>query len=171
MKYMYAQRGYTLFETVTYVALFSILSVVAINAIVVVVSTFADVRADRAINHTAISALDRMVREIRLAEQVDTEDSVFDTSPGSLSLSSVDSNGYAITRSFYIEDGRIHTAVDDVSQGAITSDSIVIDTLTFRLTKQDDRQAVRMEVVIYDNRSSEPKKREFYNTATLRGTY
>jgi len=158
--------GYTLAEAVVYIAIFSIFSVIAINSILIMTASFKTVRAERAVNTAALSGFDRIVRASRLAASVNTLGSVFDTNPGTLAL--VDSDGG--TETFYIENGRLVESVDGTLLGALTPETVVIDSLIFRLISVGTTLAVRVEMTVHDSRNPDAS-REFTNTALLRGTY
>lgn len=159
-------RGYTLAEAVVYIAIFSIFSVVAVNAIIIMTASFKTVRAERAVNTAALAGFDRIVRASRLAASVNTLGSVFDTNPGTLAL--VDSDGGA--EAFYVEDGRLIESIDGTPLGTLTPETVVVDSLIFRFISVGTTLAVRVEMTVHDSRNPDAS-REFSNTALLRGTY
>jgi len=167
----HSQEGYSLLETVVYVAVFAVFSVVVVNSLIVVTGTFLNIRTERTVNNTASVALDRIVRETRLANSVDTLNSTFDVNPGRLTLNTTDSMGGATTVEFYIENGRLKVKEGGVVSGALTSSSVVIDSAIFRLVTNGSAQAVKMEFALHDSRDKTSVTKYFYNTALLRGSY
>ena len=164
-----SSRGYTLMELVVYVAVFALLSVVVVNAILSVAGTFLVIRAERNVNTTANTALERVVRETRLAIGVDTFASTFGAHPGRLTLNTTDTNGIAATVEFYIENGTLKVRENGVDAGALTPSTVAIDTFIMRFITVGSVQAVKIELTLHDTRGG--TARSFYNTALLRGSY
>lgn len=162
-------RGYTLMELVVYVAVFAFLSVVVVNAILAVTGSFLAIRTERNVNTAASTAMERVVREVRLAESVDILNSTFDTHPGRITLNTTDINGVATTVEFYVESGQLKVREGGADAGELTPVTVVIDTFVARLITAGSVQAVKIELTIHDARGGNAKT--FYNTALLRGSY
>lgn len=163
------RRGHTLVELVVYVAVFAFLSVVVVNAILAVTGSFLAIRAERNVNAAASTAMERVAREVRLAEGVDILNSTFDAHPGRIILNTTDINGIATTAEFYVESGQLKVREGGVDAGTLTPVTIVIDAFVARLITAGSVQAVKIELTIHDARSGNVKA--FYNTALLRGSY
>lgn len=159
-------RGYTLMEAVVYVAILAVFSVIAVNAIIIILGSFRHVRAERTVNTAATVAFERVVREARAAASITTANSSFDTHPGRLTLSLPN----AATREFYIENGVLRVKEDGVYAGTLTASTTVIDSLIFRHLDHGTTQGVRIELTIHDTRDP-GATRQFADTAVLRGTY
>src|SRR3989338_6928949 len=85
------KSGYSLVETLVYVAIFSILSVVVVRTIVVMMRSFSETVVIRDFLKTSF-IMERVSREIRIAESTDPT-SIFDSSPGYLKINSTDDSG------------------------------------------------------------------------------
>ncbi|MFC1721217.1 hypothetical protein ACFLY0_01515 [Patescibacteria group bacterium] len=171
MKYLSQNKGYTLFEVVIFTAVFTFFSTVIVGSLIISSSVFLRIRTERNINNTAIVAVERIVRETRLATDVDILNSTFDSSPGRLTLNTVDGLGVATTIEFYVEDGVIKVKEGGVVSGNLTPGNVVVDDITYRLITNGSAQAVKIEITLHDSRAKIPTTRNFYNTALIRGTY
>lgn len=96
------RRGFTLVEMIVYIAIFSILSLSAVNGTLQTMKAFYSMRAAQNVNQSATTALDRMVFEIRNAYDIDRENSTLGTSPGRLMLLVKDASGNSNTVEFYV---------------------------------------------------------------------
>ena len=76
------KSGFTLVEMIIYVAFFAILSVLATEALMVVMKSFYTLRLTQNINQSATTALERMSREVRNAYDIYTVGCPFNTNPG-----------------------------------------------------------------------------------------
>lgn len=160
------RSGYTLMEAVVYIAVLAVFSVIAVNAIIIILGSFRHLRAERTVNTAAGVAFERMVRDTRTAESVTTLQSTFDTNPGRLTLVNPDTG----TTEFYIENGALKVKESGVYAGTLTASTTVVDNLVFRFINHGTVQGVRMELTLHDIRES-TASRQFADTAVLRGTY
>lgn len=160
------RRGYTLMEAVVYITILAVFSVIAVNAIIIILGSFKHLRAERTVNTTAGVAFERMVRDTRTAESVTTLQSTFDTNPGRLTLVNPDTS----TTEFYIENGALKVKESGVYAGTLTASTTVVDNLVFRFINHGTVQGIRMELTLHDTRDT-AASRQFADTAILRGTY
>jgi len=162
--------GYSLIEMVVYIAVFAVLSVVIVNGLLTITSSFLKIRTERAINNTALLAIDNIVRESRLANSVDILNSTFDATPGRLTLNTT-INDLPGTVEFYIDNGQLKVRENSIDAGILTPPSIVLDNIVFRLITNGSAQAVKIEITMHDSRDKAYVQKTFYNTALLRGSY
>lgn len=158
--------GYTLMEAVVYVAILAVFSVIAVNAIIIILGSFRHVRAERTVNTAATVAFERMVRDTRTAESITTLQSTFDTNPGRLTLVNPDTS----TTEFYIEGSALKVKENGAYAGTLTASTTAVDSLVFRFINHGTVQGVRMELALHDTRDP-GAMRQFADTAVLRGTY
>src|SRR3989344_4016883 len=78
--------GYTLIETVIYVALIGVMAVFVVSSVIYMFRAFASVRVERNISMSGDVAMEAMVREIRAATSTDLAVSVFNAHPGVLQI-------------------------------------------------------------------------------------
>ncbi|MEK7139895.1 MAG: prepilin-type N-terminal cleavage/methylation domain-containing protein [Patescibacteria group bacterium] len=158
--------GYTLMEAVVYIAVLAVFSVIAVNAIIIILGSFRHLRAERTVNTAAQVSFERMVRDTRTAESITILQSTFDTNPGRLTLVNPDMSA----TEFYIENGTLKVRENGVYAGMLTASTTVVDTLVFRFINHGTVQGVRMELTLHDTRDP-GVSRQFADTAVLRGTY
>ncbi len=89
---MISRRGFSAIEMVIYVAILGMVSIFVVNTILIIIKSFNGFRASSDLNTNGEIAMERMVREIRLADDVDSAISVFDINPGHLILNTIDPN-------------------------------------------------------------------------------
>ena len=165
------ERGYSLTEMLVYIGVFAFLSVVVVNSLLITTSSFLKIRTERNLNNTALLSMERIVRETRLANNVEILNSTFDVNPGRLMLDTVDSAGLPKTVEFYVSAGRLLVKENGVDTGALTPSNVELQNFVFRLVTNGSVQAVKVEMALSDTRVATSSPRSFYNTALLRGSY
>ncbi len=164
-------RGFTLVEMIIYIAFFAILSVVAINATIMVMRSFYSLRITQSISQSATTAMERMSREIRSAYNINTANSTFDTSPGRLTVLTKDEIGTLLTVEFYVTAGnQINMKINGADQGSLMTKTVSVTNLIFRQITTTNTKAVKIEMTLTDNRSGITKTNKYYDTIVLRGS-
>ena len=153
------QGGYGVLEMIMYVALFIVFSIVAISVLIAVGKSFAHARDLRKINSAAEAALERMVREIRLA------DSVVTASADNLSLTSIDPfSGSAQTVAFArVASAKKITVTKGSGSPADLTPSGLVDSLSFTKLTTPKSTAVYIQMTV--------KGVAFEDAAVLRRSY
>ena len=164
-------RGFTLIEMLVYIAIFTVLSILAIQAMSLVTRAFTDLRISRDLNSSGTALFERMSRDIRGAYDIDETQSTLGSSPGRLTLNTKDTLGANTTVEFYVEDGVVKIKEGGVEQGVIMTTSTSIDNFMIRQISGTNTDAVKVEATITASRGGITKTRNFYTTAILRGTY
>ena len=156
-------------ETLVYTTLVSLLSVLAVQTIVSLSKVFKEVNAARDIENSAIVALDRIAREIRLSDALGSG-SVFGTSAGKLVLNY--SGAGPTTREFSIVGDVLHLYEDSVDQGELTSPNVAVTVFHLDQATSSGKIAVRITLTLKDKRAAvNPKTATFYSAAAMRGLY
>lgn len=158
-------KGFTLIETLIYLALFMLVIIAIIDSISAISNSYKNVKELRAIESSAMTSLDRMVSEIRNAISVDTANTTFNSSPGQLTLV----NGTS-TKKFYVSNNRLMINEDGLI-GPLTGSDIKVTSLIFRSIATTTASAVKIELSLRNVASSTSLTENFYMTATLRGSY
>lgn len=164
-------RGFTLIEMLVYIAIFTVLSILAIQAMFLVTRAFTDLRVSRDLNSSGSALFERMSRDIRGAYDVDEMQSTLGSSPGRLTLDTKDSLSANTTVEFYVEGGVVKIKEGGAEQGTIMTTTTSIDNFVVRKISGTNTDAVKVEATITASRGGITKTRNFYTTATLRGTY
>lgn len=171
MKNLKKISGFTLVEMIIYIAFFAVLSVVTVNATIMVMKSFYSLRITQNISQSATTALERMSREIRNAYDIDTVNSTFGTSPGRLTLSTKDNFGANTTVEFYVNAGnQLNMKIGTVDQGALMTKSVTITNLVFYLITNINSKSIKIEMTLRDSRADITKTVKFYDTIVLRGS-
>ncbi|MFZ2303483.1 MAG: hypothetical protein WAV98_01675 [Minisyncoccia bacterium] len=173
------QRGFTLVEMIIYIAFFAVLSVLSINATILVMKSFYTLRINQSISQSATTALERMSREIRNAYDIDTLNSTLTTSPGRLTLLTKTDAGALTTAEFYVTAGnQINMKVGGVDNGSLMTKTVTATNLVFRSITTTNAsttvsKAVKIEMTLRDSRDTRSgftKEVKFYDTIVLRGS-
>lgn len=163
-------RGFTLIEMVVYAAVLGVLTVVAINSMLVMTQAYASLRASRDLNASATAVLERMTREIRTATGIDAT-SVLGTNPSDLVLNTKDAGGAATTVEFYVQNGLINVKEGGVAKGSLMTSSTQAGNFIVRTISGTNSKAVKIDLTMTATRGTKSKTRNFYNTIVLRGSY
>lgn len=164
------KSGFTLVEMIIYIAFFAVLSVLAIEAIMIVMKSFYTLRLTQNINQSATTALERMSREVRNAYDIDTAGSTFTTNPGHLTLRTKDSGGANTTVEFYVSNGQVGIKEGGVDKGSLMTKSTTVTNLVFRQITTTNSKAIKIEMSLHDAHGLLTRDAVFYDTILLRGS-
>ncbi len=171
MKTPLHNRGFSLVETIVYLALFVMLSVVVIHALVTTVKLFVEIRTNRDFVDSGYIAMERMTREIRGATSVDTVNSTLGTSPGVLQLNTTDDAGVAKTVKFVTSGGVLQLYENGTLSGALIGQNSTVTSLTFTQITTTKSKAVKVHLTIEDTRNSRNPTESFQDTIIMRRSY
>ena len=166
------KRGFTLVEMVVYTTIVAIIFVVAVNTILLTSAAWGSARVKRNILNQGNAALERMLREIRLADSINTGGSTFGVNPGILYLNTVVGAGdeTPATREFFVSASSTimrENAVESSLTGGITVASLVF----YRVVNGDTSEAVTIRMTLQDGDGRFLQSENFYGTAVLRRSY
>lgn len=169
---MPAKRGFTLLEIIIYVGILGIISIFVINTILITSTAFAKSRVKRNLNAGAGEAIERILRETRLASSVNIGSSVLGTNPGKLVLNTQvsSSNNTATVREFFLSGQTLMVRESGLVDVHLTSE-IDVTNLVFRRITTPESEAVRIEMTAEDGSGKTKASANFYGTAILRGSY
>lgn len=164
--------GFTLIEIIVYLAIFAVLSVLVVETIITVTDAFGKARVKRTLALEGRGAMERMMREIRLATSVDITGSVLDTNPGRIKLNTVvsPSDSAPAVREFLIS-GKHLILRDGANDIAIVANASTTKLIFRHILGSDVSDAVRIELEIEDGQGDRYMSVPFYSTAVLRGSY
>lgn len=168
-----ARRGFTMVEMIIYIALFSVISILAVNATIVVMRAFYTLRITQSISQSATAGLERMTREIRNAYDIDTVNSTLGTSPGRLTLKTKDDAGALTTVEFYVTANQVGMKVGGVDKGPLFTRTVTATNLIFRSISTANSKAIKIEMTLRDSRDAQlgaTKTVTYYDTIVLRGS-
>lgn len=167
------KRGVTIVEVLVAIIIFTLLIGIIVYALFSISKLERHVRSLRNIEISAVSAMERVTREVKSATSISVADSVFGSNPGVLTLISPISGGGSKTLQFFVSEGVLHLSENGVDLGQITLESqrSNITNLIFSLISINNIQGVRIQMTLESGSGEYSKTKNFYNTAMVRSTY
>lgn len=166
------KKGFSLIEVIIYTAILAIIFILVVNSLSIVIKAFNQGRLAIKINNSTETAMERMIREIRFANDIDAS-SVLDSHPGHLVLNTFElGTENPTTAEFYIDSGKLMIKEGAASAIQLTSSDLTVTNLVFRqITASSTSEAVKIEMTIQGASGNYQKTEDFYNTVILRGNY
>ena len=117
--------------------------------------------------------MERMTNEIRLANDIDDAGSVLPRARGKLKLNTTDNFGAPATIELFLSGTGVLLKEGGSASEALTSTTTEITNLIFnKITASTVSKAVKISLTAKQGKGVEWKRRKsFYNTAILRGSY
>jgi len=156
-------------EMLIYLSILALMLWVIGNILNSMIQTERVASSSKVVENAAIFGLERMVREIRDASNVEAS-SVLDLNPGVLVLSGTDTNGGAKTIEFFLSLGALHIKENGVDKGALTESKATVTSLVFSLLSNPNSKSVKTVMTVESGTSTTYKKETFYSTTILRGS-
>jgi len=163
---VFSKQGMTMVETLVYVAVLVVLLLAITGMLFSMTRSYAAFVGARNLNASASIALERMTREIRAANSITAGSSVFDTSPGRLTIV-----GPATTTEFYIAGDTLYVRENGVDSGALTRSGVSVDSLVFRQLDSGISSGVRIELTLSAVTGTTTKTEQFSAFSVLRNSY
>ena len=160
--------GYSLVEMIIYVSILSIISLLAINTILSFGPSYHALLAYRSAENSGIVSIERMSRDIRSANSVNTGNSTLGTSPGVLTLVST-SNGISTTTKFYLQNNILKVDVNGAYSGPLSLSNTSVTNLVFNLLTSTEGNAVKVDMTVQSTSSPATKTKTFHSTIILKG--
>ncbi len=158
------QGGYAVLETIFYIALFAILSMAVISAIVAMGKSYSTAAASAELMQNS-AIMERMSREIRQANAINT------ISATSLKLDTKDEAGTAKTIRFTLSGTNIELYDNDALVGNMNTPNSPITALLFTEITTAKGKAVKVSFTAQNSRGGITRTESFYDTVVLRGDY
>ena len=165
------KQGFSLIEVLLYVGLFTMLSVMSMSALFQSIKAFNDLRISRDINDSSVKVMERLTRDIKSATAVDLANSTFGSSPGRLTLSTVNASGTLMTVEYYVTGSSLHVKENGVDNGSLMSSKTTISALVFYYINTGSTIGVKIDLHLSSSRGVVSDIDHFYDTIELRGTY
>lgn len=164
---MKRNTGYSLIETLIYLALFAMLTIVFVNSVIVSMKSFSQIQMNRDFASGGTLALERITREIKGATSVGA--STLNTSPGLLTLNTTDSSGNAKTVLFDVSNGMLRLTENGSVTGNLLGPNVVVSSLIFKTVTDAQGSAIKVELALQNTKGTITKN--FYATAVVKGAY
>lgn len=163
--------GFTLVELLVYIGILTLALVSIVVLLTNATKIVNRVKEVKEVRSSALMVLGRLDREIKKASSVEVADSVLSTTPGSLTLSSVDEAGNPREVLFALnEDDEVAVYYDGSLRGPLTSEEVVVDEIRFYHVSSVLSESVVVRVTL-SHENAPTKTETFYLTAVLRGSY
>lgn len=165
-------RGYTLLETVAYIAIFSIAMVAVLDMLLTLSKSLYRVRAYNEVRTNGAVVLERIAREVRTADAADVAGSDFDVHPGNLLIDTTDAGGAAKTVEFYwnSSDKSMNIIDNGTDKGSLNGSSTEVTNIVFRSASTTKGDAVKIEMTVRSKKIVDVAAK-FYDTIVMRGGY
>ncbi|PIQ66595.1 MAG: hypothetical protein COV96_00630 [Candidatus Zambryskibacteria bacterium CG11_big_fil_rev_8_21_14_0_20_42_18] len=161
-------RGFSLVEMIIYMFILVLMLAVIMNIIISVISSGRIIKALRNIENSTLISLERITRETRQAQSVNTDSSILGTNPGELVLQGVDADGNPRTVKFYLSSGVLMLSENGVDVGALTKSDASVSSLVFKRFSGANSEGIRTEIAIESGTSTHYRSNNFYFSAILR---
>jgi Tfp pilus assembly protein PilE len=159
-------KGFSLVEVLIYLAVTVLISLAAVQTYLSLDIVLVRNATERAVNHSAMVALERLGHEIRSAVSVNTTQSTFGTSPGELTLL------YGTTTAnFAVVGTALVLTVNGTEVGPLTSDSVIVENFTVNRYVGTTTDLIRVGLTLSGNSKAASTTRTYYTSAVMRGTY
>jgi type II secretory pathway pseudopilin PulG len=161
IKNLKLKAGFSLMEMIVYISIMALIMVVVVNTLIVIISTQRDIKNLRAIEQSAISAFDRIIREVRDANSVQSASS-------SLVLNSTDDLGTPITVEFSVNSGVLEFKTDNGTSSPLTNSQVTVVSSTFYHIIEGSDSTVKVEMTLEAGQGQFFRSENFYTSATFR---
>jgi len=167
---MEQRRGFSIIEVLVYVAILATASVLIVSSIVQLTQLYGKGRAERRLVLAAENAFERITRELRLAQSIDTASPY--TLPGSrIKLNTFQSytDFTPTTRTIDLDSG--YAVLDNNLAKILTPIGVAVTNLTFTQLTGGASDAVRVQMTLTTSGGPFQPTRTFFTTVVLRGSY
>lgn len=165
------KKGTSLVETLVYVSLLALLTGVTITGLLTLNNSLQGVVMGRIIDDTAQEVMEKIIREIRFADSVDTVNSTLGVSPSVLVLDSTTVLGAPTEVEFSISSGVLEFKRDGTVVGPLTAAQVTINELLFDHIVTPESEAVKVSLVLFGARAKVTVEESFSTTVILRSSY
>lgn len=150
-------------EMVVYVAVLVLMLVIVTGVVVSVSRSQRLLASSRNINDSGIALLERVQREVRGADSIDTDNSILGVNPGKLVLVSA-----TTTWEFYLTSGRVRLKKNGADVGALTGASTTVTSLIFSRFSSGEFEGIRTRLTLESGTTTSFRSETFYSSALIR---
>jgi len=163
------KKGYSLLEMLIYISILTVIFILIVNTTISFTRSYRDLFVLRAIEHSAITSLERMTRDIRNSTSLDTVQSAFGTTPGTLVINQT-IIGTTTVAKFYVQSGVLKVDVGGAYVGPLTLSNVVVTNLTFTQLLSGNSSAVKIDLTLQGTSGQVVKSKKFHSTIILKGS-
>lgn len=163
--------GFSLVEMLVYIAILTLLVGVLISSLRAIVTTYRHIKVSRTIETSALTALERITREIKNGSSITVGSSSFGTASSSITVVGKNASEVSKTTYIYLQSGVLRINEDGTPKGQLTSSSTVVTNFTLNFINQTASDAVKIQLTLQAGQGAYQRQETFYSTAILRGSY
>ncbi len=163
--------GFSLLEVLIYVSTLVLGLAIVSNTFLLMSKSYLGIKVSQNINNSAVSIIERMSREIRWSDSVNSGNSVFGSDSGVLALNTIDDLGVAVEKKFYIEGGvfKIKEGLEEAKD--LSSGNVQINKLFLTLVDSGVSKMIKIETEIEGTFKGKTRTKTFYNSVVMREGY
>ncbi|TSC78051.1 MAG: Uncharacterized protein G01um101424_185 [Parcubacteria group bacterium Gr01-1014_24] len=158
------KRGYAILELLFYIAFFSVLSLVVINAMITMARSFRENAIQMELMQNGV-IMEKISREIRPAYGINS------ISLSNLKLNTKDNLGAEKTVEFLLSGSNLQLLENNILTGNLNTPNIVVTGLTFTQITTVKGKAVKILLTVKSVNDALGRTQDFYDTIVLRGSY
>jgi hypothetical protein len=143
-----------------------------VGSILIIIRVSTNIRLARNLNISSRTAMERIIREIRLADSIDGT-STFGSHPGYLKLNTIDANNNPTTMEFFLTGSNLMIQEGASSPESLTSSNVTVSNLVFyQISPSTASKAIKVEMTLTSILpNGQQKSEKFYDTVVLRRSY
>lgn len=157
-------RGVSLIETLFYIILFTLLSIVVINAMITMMKSFKETAIQRELAQSG-TIMEIISREIKKAYDISSLSST------DLVLNTKNESNNNKTVEFMLSGSNLLFKENNILTGNLNVPNITITGLTFTQIITTKGKAVKITLSVRSKGDATPNTENFYDTIVLRGNY
>lgn len=163
--------GSTLLEMVVYSSLLTILTFAAVSGLIALNNSLQGIVLGRIVDDASQEVMEKIIREIRFADRVNTTKSILSVNPSVLILDSTTVSGTPVEVEFSITGNTLEFKRDGTLVGPLTPEQVSISELLFDHIVTPESEAVKVSLVLEGSRGQINVEETFSTTVILRGSY
>ena len=156
--------GYALVELLFYISILALLSLVIVNALVVMTRTFRETNILSDLQDGG-NILERVAREVRKANGINT------ISASDLKINTIDDAGTSKTVEFLLTGSNVQLLENNVLTGNLNSPKISVTSLSFTQITTTSSSAIKISLALQSSNDALGRTVNYYDTVVLRGGY
>ncbi len=158
--------GFTLMETIIYVAIFMFVSVGSIAVVFTSQELLAQYQVRQSLFVTSTTIMERVLMEVREADATVPAESAFATSTGALALETASG-----TKQFLLEDNRLTFSDEEGEQTTLQPDSVEVTDFFVEHYTHDGGEFVRISLAVFTAQQDYSETYTLRGGAVIRGSY
>lgn len=165
-------RGTSIIELIIYGAILAFISLFAVNTLLVATAVFSQARTARLINSNAEGIMERVIREIRFAKNVNGA-SVLGTSPSDVMLDTFSSptDDTSASVEFSITNNNLLFKTRAGNTVQLNTSGVNISAFTAEKLTNATTTGIKFQLTLQASSTKMSIQKTFYGTAILRGSY